>query len=858
MSKAKKQTASARTTSKKTQAIFDYVLLRHSVAAKHGDLDRIEKMIADPFESGSSMVSAGIIPGKLPAERWMVAAQFKKESWVQLFSNAKTGEELFTENETGRRIEVVRMARDENGGLIFQHTRCRKPIVKFSAAEEGDAIELDCPDPDLQKTVILAQSAQKMFDVLCKSIGICLPLPIVQQGDKGFEVIGRRGKPVKTGMKAYKLYETGGVAKNDQSSLMEDAVAAMDPAAIQHAIDAGASPERLPDPYSSPLLRVLAQCGRHPNWKKCAEVLINGGCELEQGNNSMIIDCCSHFFEPENSIVILEFLVGHGADVDATDRNGLTALCQSAYWKRNSVVKALMDAGADPNIIMKREGVSLIESIRSRVEEEVASGMRSDFIETLSLLTGNPVEPPVVTPLSPELSAENTRFEQVRWAKNLLRTLPKKVEFRTLKVSRLANFKNYKSFVSELTRCGFVESCHFESKMGMRAFSSVYTDSFRNFDAVCTDGGSFGDRNLRLEIGAYLTNGTCKCVYNYPPDIDPKAPSRVFEIEFIENGSPEELVERLEQVTKGQEILSIDAGSFEQRYTGVVDRVLADLRKYGEDALGNQLKLPNGTLPRYERIGIYREIWDPDIYPDHSTATTSQQDWESLNKQFDPNDDYRWTSSIRDAISLLSLRHLEYAGAPGELDFLDIGADRVDGYFQLMRKKTAKFRDRWMVDVVAFSTVLAFLSNRTGVFESLCESLKTNYANPAMWSSGDPPVAVAQLQLLIASEFRKKAIRGSKAFPDEIRKSRSKHAKLLLEVWEAILAKDQIAFGEAITASLKHSVKAKRKKNPSGDLFQHAAWLESSLALIAIHRGLELPPLEPEFGDWLVTRESIM
>ena len=50
-----------------------------------------------------------------------------------------------------------------------------------------------------------------------------------------------------------------------------------------------------------------------------------------------------------NSLAVLELLVAAGADVDAVDRSGHTALARAALFGRAGAVSFLLESGADPN-----------------------------------------------------------------------------------------------------------------------------------------------------------------------------------------------------------------------------------------------------------------------------------------------------------------------------------------------------------------------------------------------------------------------------------------------------------------------------------------------------------------------------
>lgn len=69
-----------------------------------------------------------------------------------------------------------------------------------------------------------------------------------------------------------------------------------------------------------------------------------------------------------SAIIIVRLLLDHGAEMNAADRNGQTALTLSIEQRNLLVVRALLDAGADPNVIDKAFGNSsaLVLAVKDR------------------------------------------------------------------------------------------------------------------------------------------------------------------------------------------------------------------------------------------------------------------------------------------------------------------------------------------------------------------------------------------------------------------------------------------------------------------------------------------------------------
>ena len=180
--------------------------------------------------------------------------------------------------------------------------------------------------------------------------------------------------------------------ENDAATALEEAIEACDAQEVRRAIKQGAPLAALPDSSVAPLLAALYRCDC-PGWQECAETLLECGCSIDGDAQSdpPILECVGHFVPEPLSLQLVEFLLAHGADVNATDPVcNSTALFESVMLRRCELVQFLLQHGADVHVKNKQE-VSAIDWLRERLDDESPGRCRSEFAELLSLLTGETI-----------------------------------------------------------------------------------------------------------------------------------------------------------------------------------------------------------------------------------------------------------------------------------------------------------------------------------------------------------------------------------------------------------------------------------------------------------------------------------
>ncbi|MGH7137467.1 MAG: ankyrin repeat domain-containing protein, partial [Pirellulales bacterium] len=790
----------------------EQVLVRHVTAEKRNDIQHIEPLLKAPFPSDSSSTSDGrskdvSILG-YASGRCLVAARFAKQPWAPLYSNAASAQELFEANAGSRRLEVVWLGCKPDVGWFFRLNRAGKTVVDFAQPLDADSparSKLSGVEPSVLKQ---GESGEQAVARLAKHFKITRSMPEVRISDDGFQVLDADGRPRTSGLRGYLRLDGPGVADGDSgaSIALEEAIESCDAEGIREAIAQGASLTVLPDSCMPPLLAALYKF-EEPDWKECVELLIELGCPVNGvKNDPPIIYCVGEDFAVPEALEAVELLLAHGADVNATNFHGHTALFRCVVENRVDLVRFLLEHGADPNA----KGPNF-DSPVEWLRKASGGGLNFDFdkrtryAELLSLLTGEPVSKPQPTTVGPALAAESARFRTCVTALRLVPMLDANVSIQTLGDSPYTKRRWYRDWQKELVDGDFEFVQHFD--VGLADYSA-FTNADLGFDALLSEGDRPG-----CEVIAYHNDRTTTTVASFAEMIGPEfAPqSRVFEA--IKGASPVQLVERLKELVRGKRMMRVDASSFASRYTEAVNRVSHEVGERALSVLKTPTVLINGSPPRYERLGCYLDFvgagWKD---PGFSTANWVQ-DWQDEFAKADDNPPHRTGGALDAAMKLVAASHFQFASSPDANELLAPASDVALAHFQALAgagKNETEAAPWFQFRALLRGLSLCALAGRWETFEDVCNLVQPKLASAN--TADEENLDFAQVLLVLVSSYRKRPLPKAAALEQAVAKRLAKIPRLLLDVWRAIGAGRANDVEKALRTSLEYFMELRGDK----------------------------------------------
>ena len=841
------------------------MLVRHMVAAKRKDITHIESLVKAPFPGDSTTSCDGgskdVSISGYASGRCLIAARFAKQSWAALFSNAASAEELFKANATGRRLEVAWVGFRTQTGWFFRLNRGGKQVVDFAQpleAERPSLCKLSGVDSGVLKP---GESGEQAVVRLCKHFEITRPLPEVRILANRYEVVDATGRPMKSGLRGYVRIDGPELAEgeNEASDALAEAIESCDADGIREAVAQGASLAVLPDSSSSPLTAALFQFDE-PGWKECVETLLELGCPVDGDKGEPpLVECVAHYIDEPDALRAAQLLVAHGADVNAVNREGTTALFESVTNRNIELVRLLLQHGADPTI-KDLNGESALDWLQKRYDEETGFRRQAEYAELLSLLTGKAIAKPEAESLSAELQAENTRFKLCLLARRILAFMPTKFELERKKASRFAREPWLKEWQKELTDAGFQPAGHYE-----RGFSSLsaYTNAALGFDAVVSVnmlGGS-----LKSDITAYHSDCTTTDASNEPDTTPPEFATPSQTRRSFPAATPAQLVKHLQDLLPSKTTLQIDAASFKSRHLEALTRLAVEGRQRAEHVLNTPSIVVDGAPPRFERLRFCYDFSSHDD-PSYSSKKTAQY-WLDCFAQASRDSNARASDAIDAALELAGMSHFQFAGAPADVrEYVVRGGELALVHFQSLAgagKGRVDAAPWFQFRALLRGLVLCALAGRWQTVKQICNAVRPKLASAN--TAGEDDLDFAPALLRFVSSYRDRALPKIDELEAGIRKRLVQRPRFLFEVCSALGEGREADFELALRKSLEHFlelqgdgfVESRAGRVWTNDLFRFAALPESLFYLAALDRGMKLSRLPPPLSDLLLSPKSI-
>lgn len=97
----------------------------------------------------------------------------------------------------------------------------------------------------------------------------------------------------------------------------------------------------------------------------------------------------AHDPDPTLQVRVIRFLIRSGADINETDKNGVTPLHRAVRFRSTEAVKELIVQGADVNAVEKRTESTPLHRVVTNTGAPATAGNSDDALGILKLLLSN-------------------------------------------------------------------------------------------------------------------------------------------------------------------------------------------------------------------------------------------------------------------------------------------------------------------------------------------------------------------------------------------------------------------------------------------------------------------------------------
>ena len=106
--------------------------------------------------------------------------------------------------------------------------------------------------------------------------------------------------------------------------------------------------------------------------------------------------CIEQDFDPAEQRQRLAWVLRAGAEIDAADKNGVTALHHAVRFRNVEAVRTLIEHGANVNQVCRRSGSSPLHRAVTATGAPGTAGKRREALEIIRLLIAAGADPSVV------------------------------------------------------------------------------------------------------------------------------------------------------------------------------------------------------------------------------------------------------------------------------------------------------------------------------------------------------------------------------------------------------------------------------------------------------------------------------
>ena len=116
---------------------------------------------------------------------------------------------------------------------------------------------------------------------------------------------------------------------------------------------------------------------------------------LHRMENELFDICCDRNPKPADQRRRIEMALKHGADIHATDKNGVTALHHAVRFRSPEAVKTLIEHGANINQACRRSGSTPLHRAVTQTGAPGTAGRQAAAIEIIRLLLSAGADPSI-------------------------------------------------------------------------------------------------------------------------------------------------------------------------------------------------------------------------------------------------------------------------------------------------------------------------------------------------------------------------------------------------------------------------------------------------------------------------------